>query len=147
MGATASPELAAGRPHVHVRPTPPGPHGHDHRQLSSTKCTSPDTHDPASSPESAYVGAAIQTVPDKADAASPLTYVASAEQLPVFVIAHGDSDCQIPPAQSQTLYDALVARGATATIAILPGAVHADPQFQSTQTTPAIAQLDQAFGR
>ncbi len=116
-------------------------------QLSSTKCTSPDTHDPASSPESAYVGAAIQTVPDKADAASPLTYVASAEQLPVFVIAHGDSDCQIPPAQSQTLHDALVARGAPATIAILPGAVHADPQFQSTQTAPAIAQLDQAFGR
>lgn len=115
-------------------------------QRSSTKCTSPESHDPASSPESLYVGAAIQTVPDQAKAASPLTYVASATTLPVFVIAHGDSDCQIPPAQSQSLHDALVTKGAKATLTILPGAAHGDPQF-STQVTPTIDILDQTFGR
>ncbi|MFN8038373.1 MAG: alpha/beta hydrolase [Acidimicrobiales bacterium] len=115
-------------------------------QQSSTKCTSPESHDPASSPESQYVGAAIQTVPDQAKAASPLTYVATASTLPVFVIAHGDTDCQIPPAQSQSLHDALVTKGATATLTILPGAGHGDPQF-STQVTPTIDILDQTFGR
>jgi acetyl esterase/lipase len=116
-------------------------------QLPSSQCASPDTHDPASSPESAYVGAAIQTVPDRSNAASPMSYVDTATSLPVFVIAHGDSDCQIPPAQSTTFAEALKAAGATVTVTILPGAVHADPQFASTQTTPAIAALDQAFGR
>ena len=115
-------------------------------QQSSTRCASPESHDPASSPESQYVGAAIQTVPDQAKAASPLTYVATASNLPVFVIAHGDSDCQIPPAQSQSLHDALVAKGATATLTILPGAAHGDPQF-STQVTPTVDILDQTFGR
>lgn len=37
-------------------------------------------------------------------------------------------------------------KGATATLTILPGAGHGDPQF-STQVTPTIDILDQTFGR
>ena len=59
-----------------------------------------DRHDPASSPESRLLGGAIQTVPQKAAQASPLTYVATASSLPPFLVMHGKADCQVPYAQS-----------------------------------------------
>ncbi len=115
-------------------------------QFGTTSCTTPDSHDAADSPESAYLGAPIQTVPDLADAASPVTYVSGATTLPRFVIAHGDSDCQIPTGQSQEFAELLEQAGAEVTLTILPGAVHADPQF-SEQIEPTIAILDETFGR
>ncbi len=110
-------------------------------------CASPEQHDPASSPESEYLGAPIQTVPDEADAANPITYVASAEELPPFQIAHGDADCNVPFQQSEILAEAIQDAGGEATLTILPGATHADPQFDATQVEPAVAFLDEAFGR
>lgn len=110
-------------------------------------CTSPEQHDPASSPESEYLGAPIQTVPDDADAANPITYLATADDLPPFQIAHGDADCNVPFQQSEILAEAIQAAGGEATLTILPGATHADPQFDATQVEPAIAFLDETFGR
>ncbi len=48
-----------------------------------------------------------------------------------------------PPPQ---LKDALDTAGATSTLTILPGARHADPVFDQTQTEPTIAFLQQTFG-
>lgn len=113
----------------------------DTQAAEGGSCTSPEAHDPVSSPESAWMGAAIQTVPDTVEQANPITYIATAQRLPAFSIAHGDADCNVPYQQSQILADALTAVGADADLTILPGASHADAQFDSTLLTPTIAWL------
>ena len=104
-------------------------------------CATPESHDPASSPESAWMGAAIQTVPETVQQANPIAYIATAGELPAFSIAHGDADCNVPYQQSQILADALVDAGADAELTILPGAAHADAQFDGTLLAPTIAWL------
>lgn len=51
-------------------------------------------HDPADSPESRYIGAAIQEVPEKVARANPITYVSEegAAKLPPFFLAHGTGE-------------------------------------------------------
>ena len=75
-------------------------------QFAGTSC--PVTHDAADSPESKLVGAAIQTVPDKVKVMNPITYIDGNEA--AFLIQRGSADCNVPPQQSQLLYDALVAK-------------------------------------
>ena len=75
------------------------------QQFAGTSC--PATHDAADSPESLVVGAPIQTVPDKVQLVNPITYVTA--DAPAFLIQHGTADCNVPPQQSQLLYDALKA--------------------------------------
>jgi len=104
-------------------------------------------HDPADSPESAYLGAAIQTLPAKAAAANPITYIATAKTLPVFLIAHGDSDCLVPNQQSQILQQALQAAGATSTFNLIPGAGHGDQAITTSQTPVALDMLKSVFGK
>ena len=104
-------------------------------------------HDPADSPESVYLGAAIQTVPDQAAAANPITYVTTAKSLPVFLIAHGDSDCLVPNQQSQILHEALQAAGATSTFNLVQGAGHGDQAITSSQTPVALEMLKSVFGK
>jgi acetyl esterase/lipase len=104
-------------------------------------------HDPADSPESAYLGAAIQTVPDQAAAANPITYIATAKTLPVFLIAHGDSDCLVPNQQSQILHEALQAAGATSTFNLVAGAGHGDQAISTSQTPIALEMLRSVFGK
>ena len=104
-------------------------------------------HDPADSPESAYLGAAIQTVPDQAAAANPITYIATAKTLPVFLIAHGDSDCLVPNQQSQILHEALQAAGATSTFNLVQGAGHGDQAITTSQTPIALEMLKSVFGK
>ncbi len=104
-------------------------------------------YDRADSPASAYLGAAIQTVPDTAAEANPITYIATARKLPVFSIAHGDSDCVVPNQQSQILQDALQAAGATSTFTLVPGAGHADQAITASQTPAALAMLASVFGK
>lgn len=70
-----------------------------------TKCSAPRCHDGASSPESRLVGCAIQTCPDKAQAANPLRYVTAAD--PPLMILHGGSDPLVPHNQGEQLYMAL----------------------------------------
>jgi acetyl esterase/lipase len=52
--------------------------------------------------------------------ASPLTYIGSMS--PPFLIQHGSADTEVPPDQSQKLYDALKAQSVPAEILIYPGA-------------------------
>ena len=66
----------------------------------------------AESPESKYLGAPVQEVPDLAAAANPITYIETATELPVFTISAGDSDCLVPHQQSMLLHEALQAAGA-----------------------------------
>lgn len=97
------------------------------KQFTGTSC--PVTHDAANSPESMLLGAAIQTVPEKAKAANPITYVTA--KAPAFLIQHGTADCNVPPQQSQLLYDALKPLiGADKVIlTFLQGAGHGGSQF------------------
>jgi len=103
-------------------------------------------YDSANSPASLFLGAAIQTVPGRAAAANPITYIASAHTLPVFLIAHGDSDCVVPYQQSQILHKALRTAGARATLTLVPGAGHDEEMFVS-QTPIALDMLRSVFGR
>ena len=97
------------------------------QQFAGTSC--PANHDDANSPESQLVGAPIQTVPDKVQLVNPITYVSA--KAPPFLIQHGTADCNVPPQQSQLLYDALVSSiGADkATLTLLEGASHGGAQF------------------
>lgn len=96
------------------------------KQFTGTSC--PVNHDAANSPESMLVGAAIQTVPDKAQAANPITYVSA--KAPPFLIQHGTADCNVPPQQGQLLYDALKPLiGDNVTFTLLEGAGHGGSQF------------------
>jgi acetyl esterase/lipase len=104
------------------------------------------TYDSAYSPVSLFFGAAIQTVPDQAAAANPITYIATAATLPVFLIAHGDSDCEVPNQQSQILHEALKAAGASATFNLVRGAGH-DMGIFASQTPIALEMLKSVFGR
>ncbi len=96
------------------------------KQFAGTSC--PVNHDAANSPESMLLGAPIQTVPEQAQAANPITYV-SATAAP-FLIQHGTADCNVPPQQGQLLYDALAPLlGDKVTFTLLEGAGHGGTQF------------------
>ena len=107
----------------------------------------PPSADSAESPESKYLGSPVQEVPDLAAAANPITYIATATELPVFAIAAGDSDCLVPHQQSMLLHEALQAAGATSTLTIVPGAGHGDPLIAETVTEDVLATLAEVFGR
>jgi acetyl esterase/lipase len=96
-------------------------------QFAGTSC--PVTHDAADSPESMLLGAAIQSVPEQAKAVNPITYVSN--QSPAFLIQHGTQDCNVPPQQSQLLYDALKATigESNVTLTLIEGAGHGGEQF------------------
>ena len=103
-------------------------------------------YDSADSPVSLFLGGAIQTIPDKAVAANPITYIATAKTLPVFLIAHGDSDCEVPSQQSVILYKALQAAGAKATFNLVQGVGH-DQAILASQTPIALEMLKSVFGK
>ena len=79
-------------------------------------------HDAPTSPESRLVGAAIQTVPDRVRAASPLTYVRAGS--PPFLIMHGLADNSVPHGQSVLLYEALAAAGNDVTLRLIDSLPH-----------------------
>jgi acetyl esterase/lipase len=88
------------------------------------------THDAPDSPESVLIGAPVQTRPDLAKAVNPITYINPAAS--PFLIQHGTADTNVPPQQSQMLYDALkVAIGeGNVTLILLEGAGHGGgPKF------------------
>lgn len=76
-----------------------------------TRCTT--ANGAADSPESALIGATVSENKAKADAASPLTYLAAlptSTSLPPFLIMHGLMDCNIAPKQSERLHTAIQAK-------------------------------------
>lgn len=96
-------------------------------QFSGTSC--PANHDEANSPESMLVGAPIQDVPEKVAQVNSITYVSTDD--PAFFIEHGTADCNVPPQQSQLLYDALKSAlgEEKVTLTFLEGAGHGGSQF------------------
>jgi acetyl esterase/lipase len=86
------------------------------------KCAPPACHDDEPSPESRLVGCAIQTCPDKVQAANPLRYVTAAD--PPLMILHGGSDPLVPHNQGEQLYMALNKACLDAVFISLPKAGH-----------------------
>lgn len=76
-----------------------------------TRCTG--ANGAADSPESALIGATVSENKAKADAASPLSYLAALPasiNLPPFLIMHGLMDCNIGAKQSERLHSAIQAK-------------------------------------
>lgn len=76
-----------------------------------TRCTG--ANGAADSPESALIGATVSENKAKADAASPLSYLAAlpaSTNLPPFLIMHGLMDCNIGAKQSERLHIAIQAK-------------------------------------
>jgi acetyl esterase/lipase len=106
----------------------------------------PMVHDDPLSPESSWLGAAVQTVPQLARRASPISHLSGAGDLPPFRIVHGARDCLVPHGQSVQLYAALRRHGARAELILLERAGHGGPEFDRDQLGPAIDFLDEALG-
>jgi dipeptidyl aminopeptidase/acylaminoacyl peptidase len=62
-------------------------------------------HSAADSPEGRLLGGAIKDVPERAQHASPVTYVTA--EAPPFLVAHGDHDETVPYGQSVELVAAM----------------------------------------
>ena len=86
------------------------------------RCTPPGCHDDVTSPESQLVGCAIQSCPEKVQAANPVRYVSEAD--PPMLILHGNSDPLVPHNQGEQLYMALNKACREATFISLPKAGH-----------------------
>jgi acetyl esterase/lipase len=79
-------------------------------------------HDAADSPESSLVGCAIQTCPEKVQAANPIAYITPSD--PPIMILHGGSDQLVPHNQGEQLYMALNKACKDAVFISLPKAPH-----------------------
>ncbi len=86
------------------------------------RCAPSQCHDSETSPESRLVGCAIQSCPDKVQAADPARYVSDAD--PPLLILHGDSDPLVPHNQGERLYMALNKACRDAVFISLPTAPH-----------------------
>jgi len=78
--------------------------------------------DAPDSRESLLLGASPAAAPERARAASPVSYVHPGA--PPFHIAHGTEDRFVPAAQSRQLADALRAAGVPVELALIPGSDH-----------------------
>jgi acetyl esterase/lipase len=105
----------------------------------ASSCQTPLVHRAPTSPESLLVGCNLDDCPDRAKAASPITYVA--RDNPPFLILHGTADCQVPHSQSQRLYDALRAAGVKADLHLLPDVGHGDRRFMTPETEKLVNQF------
>jgi len=94
---------------------------------------SAQSHAAADSPESLLVGGALADKADVVKAANPITYVTSDD--PPFFIQHGLKDCNVPPAQSQQLADALipVIGAEKVSLSFFPEAGHGGSDFSTAE--------------
>jgi acetyl esterase/lipase len=95
-------------------------------------------HDAPDSPESRLIGATVPDAPEKANAASPLTYV-TPDDTPMLII-HGDQDPVVPVQQSETFHAALEKSGVKSKLYIVKGGGHGQG-FQK----PEIEQMIREF--
>ncbi|HWM94485.1 MAG TPA: prolyl oligopeptidase family serine peptidase [Thermoanaerobaculia bacterium] len=87
-------------------------------------------HDASGSPESRLIGAGLQTAPERAATASPLTFASPDD--PPFLVMHGTLDDLVPFNQSELLVDALRLHGARVTWVPVPNAGHGGSSFTTT---------------
>jgi acetyl esterase/lipase len=86
-------------------------------------------HDSITSPESRLLGCQLQTCPDKAGVANPITYIGADD--PPFLVQHGATDCTVPPGQSKVLHDALRAANVPSTLIIRPNVGHSRAPYDA----------------
>lgn len=79
-------------------------------------------HDAADSPESRFIGAAIQKNPEKVQRANPAHYASAGD--PPFLHLHGDKDQLVPFNQSEILHAALKSAGVETTLYKVVGGGH-----------------------
>ncbi|MFJ1758838.1 alpha/beta hydrolase fold domain-containing protein [Amycolatopsis sp. NPDC088138] len=72
--------------------------------------------------EAELLGVSPSADPERARAASPLTYAHG--DAPPILLMHGDADDLVPPSQSERLASALRAAGAPVELELVPGARH-----------------------
>ncbi|MDE3196907.1 MAG: alpha/beta hydrolase, partial [Acidobacteriota bacterium] len=80
------------------------------------------THLRATSYESRFLGAPLDSVPDLVRQANPANYAST--DAPPTLILHGTDDADVVPEQSVLLYEALAAAGANATLCLIDGMGH-----------------------
>jgi acetyl esterase/lipase len=90
-------------------------------------------HNEANSPESLLLGAPITEIPARVRLASHMTYVRPGA--PPFFLQHGTHDPIVPVQQSIEFAAKLrqVNGEASVRLELLPGAIHADPQFETPE--------------
>ncbi|HZQ59330.1 MAG TPA: alpha/beta hydrolase [Acidimicrobiales bacterium] len=122
----------------------------EHAWLAANPACAGGYSDPdlGSSPESKYLGAPVPTVPARAEAANPTTYVTRGRPLPKFLIGHGDADCTAPYQGSVELYDAIVKAAGpdAAQLFIVKGSGHWLQFNANSIITPALDLLHQTIG-
>lgn len=101
-------------------------------------------HRSASSPEGSLIGGAILDNPEKALAASPITYVS--EDDPPFLIQHGTADNTVPFHQSVELDSALRLAGVDATFIPIVGGTHGGGFGADTVRQRVIAFFKRVLG-
>ncbi|WP_374202729.1 alpha/beta hydrolase [Amycolatopsis sp. GM8] len=80
--------------------------------------------------------------------ASCIAAACGARYLPPMYLGHGDRDAGSPLSQSTRLHDALLDRGGESTLAVVPGAGHADPVFHTAGVIePALRFLRGVWNR
>jgi acetyl esterase/lipase len=95
----------------------------------------------------ALLGASPTEAPELAVAASPTGYLRAGQDLPPFLIAHGDADCVVPYQQSVELHDAIeaVAPGRSQLVIVPASGHYLDFDFGSVQAA-FTAFLDETIG-
>ncbi|QQR91586.1 MAG: alpha/beta hydrolase [Myxococcales bacterium] len=91
------------------------------------RCKSHRDSTAASSPESRLLECPVLECPDAARAANPITYLSA--KTPPFLIMAGDSDCTVPPKQSELLWAALKRHHVSVEFALIKGAEHGGPRW------------------
>jgi acetyl esterase/lipase len=123
--ATLQPIASALRNAPPMRPggmPPSGPPSGSDPTVPRPGAFGPIVHDSPTSPESRLLGGPIQSVPDKARAASPLAYVNHGA--PPFLIMHGLADDSVPHTQSIMMYEALLKADCDVTLRLIDGLPH-----------------------
>lgn len=104
-------------------------------------------HSEADSPESRLLGAQITTIPERARAANPESYIRAGA--PPFLLQHGTADAVVPVQHSVRLAEKLAQVNGRQRVRfdLLDGAAHADPRFETPQNVKAVLDfLDKSIG-
>jgi acetyl esterase/lipase len=109
----------------------------DFLQMDAQRMPDGMMHDTADSPESELVGGPIQEKEASVARANPITYIT--QDIPPFLIFHGDHDPLVPYQQSVLLNNALVGAGASVWFYTVIGEGHG--QFQD----PRVAEITRSF--
>jgi acetyl esterase/lipase len=104
-------------------------------EVEQSKGTRLDRSKPHS-PEAKLIGGELLEHPEKAKAASPITYVSKDD--PPFLIMHGEKDDIVPLQQSKDLAEALKKAGVPVKLHVVPGGGHG---FGNTQLLAMVQQF------